>query len=171
MEGGTTQDNVLEVTSNPRGPSTTSLRQPHGDQKATCMRRRGRIGPPRALTRQLRSVSRTAAVFPLRHTTGTQHNPRAEPTATKDSQGMSPAGLQGQLRPPPWGAVWLRATCTHPGPKPSAHGRITPPPCPSCSPKEQQASQGEAALRSEKASGLSGACTAGLAKMATLKCV
>ena len=31
--GGTTQDNVLEVTSNLRSPPTTSLRRPHGDQK------------------------------------------------------------------------------------------------------------------------------------------
>ena len=35
--GGTTQDNVLEVTSNLRSPPTTSLRRPHGDQKVSCL--------------------------------------------------------------------------------------------------------------------------------------
>ena len=33
--GGTTQDDVLEVTSNLRGPPTTSSRRPHGDQKVS----------------------------------------------------------------------------------------------------------------------------------------
>ena len=33
MGGGTTQDDVLEVTNNLRSPPTTSLRRPHGDQK------------------------------------------------------------------------------------------------------------------------------------------
>ena len=36
MRGGTTQDDVLEVTNNLRSPPTTSLRRPHGDQKVTA---------------------------------------------------------------------------------------------------------------------------------------
>ena len=72
MGGGTTQDDVLEVTNNLRSPPTTSLRRPHGDQNVPLTRSRllaaelskGGAQPGRVL---LARPTRTGGMIPGPH--------------------------------------------------------------------------------------------------------